>query len=52
MKKSNTKLQLTTITVRQLQLDELARVQGGVNGNPEPPTLNPFLCRVAATQRC
>jgi hypothetical protein len=49
MKKINTKLQLTTVTVRKLQTDELARVQGGVY--TEPPTLNPFLCRVAATQQ-
>jgi hypothetical protein len=51
MKKTNTKLQLTSVTVRKLQTDELARVQGGVNVYTEPPTLNPFLCRVAATQQ-
>jgi bacteriocin-like protein len=45
MKKSNKKLQLTTVTVRQLQTNELAKVQGGVRATPpEPPTLDPFLC--------
>ncbi len=44
MKKTNTKLQLKTATVRLLQASELAEVHGGDDGARRRPSDHPTQC--------
>jgi hypothetical protein len=50
MKKTNIKLQLKTSTIRILQDDELAGVNGGAGADRRTPTNNPTQC--SGTRDC